>query len=409
MSSSRTARYFDVLALPRVRTTFGAALVGRSAYALVFLPLLYAVEDATGSIALAGTAVALFGATASFLAPVRAWLIDRFGARRVLTLLVVLFAAVLAALAVTSMVGGSGVLLIGLAAGAGVVAPPLGPSMRVAWGVLAPDPALLRKGLSLDSVMEDLLYLAGPSIAGIALAFVAPGPLLFAPAGLVLVGGVLFTSTPTVGALTRSAVRTPEAKTGRPLILERRFVGLLLPVLVAGGISGTLGVAVPVVLAADGGTAAVGIALGLFAGGSVLGGLLFGALTVKASPARQLVVLSAGLLVASSAVAVASGVVVVSIVLVAAGVFLSPVMIVAYVAASTAGADHQRNVATTWVNTSHNIGGAAGSALAGVLIQLAGVTTAIGGTVAAALLLLVVSAVLGRPDRILVEAPGQRI
>jgi len=66
MSSIRTARYFDVLALPNVPLTFGAALVGRSAYALVILPLLYAVSEATGSVALAGVAVAIYGATASF-------------------------------------------------------------------------------------------------------------------------------------------------------------------------------------------------------------------------------------------------------------------------------------------------------------------------------------------------------
>ncbi|WDH79059.1 hypothetical protein PTQ19_01050 [Microbacterium esteraromaticum] len=99
MQSTRTARYIDVLRLPRVLGTFGAALIGRGAYALVFLPLLYAVTDATGSVGLAGIAVGLYGAGASFLAPVRAWFIDHFGARRILAMLVVLFSATLAATA----------------------------------------------------------------------------------------------------------------------------------------------------------------------------------------------------------------------------------------------------------------------------------------------------------------------
>lgn len=154
MTSTRTARYVDVLALPRVPRTFGAALVGRAAYALVFLPLLYAVSEATGSIALAGGAVAAYGAAASFLAPTRAWFIDRFGARRVLSVLVVLFASALVATAVASLLSGSAGLLIASATVAGAVAPPLGPTMRVAWGSLAPDDDHLRTGLSLDAVVE---------------------------------------------------------------------------------------------------------------------------------------------------------------------------------------------------------------------------------------------------------------
>lgn len=405
MPSIRTARYSDVLTLPRVPATFGAALIGRAAYALVLLPLLYAVTDATGSVALAGAAVALYGATASFLAPVRAWFIDRFGARRTLTILVLLFGGTLAAMASTALVQGPAALLITLAAVAGAVAPPLGPTMRVAWGALTPDDVLLRKGLSLDAVVEELLYLVGPAVAGLGLALISPGAALFVPAGLVIVGGLLFVATPAIGEMGPSRRATRAVKRGRPLILEARFVGLLLPALVAGGISGTLTVAVPVALAGSGGPAAAGIALGLFAGGSALGGLLYGALTVPGSPARQLVLLATALLAASSLVAVASGAVAVSIVLVIAGLFFSPVMIVAYVAAHTVGGGHRQNSATTWVNTSHNLGGAAGSALAGVLIQSTGVPTAIAGTAAAALVLLVISSVLSRRR----SEPGPRV
>ena len=101
MPSPRTARYVDVLALPHVPLTFGTALLGRTAYALVFLPLLYAVQQGTGSIALAGTAVAIYGATASFLAPARAFLIDRYGARPVLAALILAFGLMLTAIAAT--------------------------------------------------------------------------------------------------------------------------------------------------------------------------------------------------------------------------------------------------------------------------------------------------------------------
>lgn len=397
MQSSRAARYFDVLALPLVPATFGTALIGRSAYALVFLPLLYAVTDATGSVALAGLAVGLYGAGASFLAPVRAWFIDRYGARRTLSVLVFVFGGALTAIAAASLLRADGIVLIVLAAVAGTFAPPLGPSMRVAWGKLAPTNELLKKSLSLDAVVEELLYLGGPAAAGIALAFISPGTALLVPAGLVLLGGLLFVSTRTLGDMgPRSVVAKDDSTPGRPLLLDPRFVGVLLPTMVAGAISGSISISVPVVLANDGGPAAAGIALGLFAGGSAVGGLLFGALRVPGSPIRQLVIFTATLVAVSSLIAFATGAVAVSVVLAAAGLFFSPVMIVAYLAAHHAGGEHRQNSATTWVNTSHNIGASAGSAVAGVAIQATTVPNAIGGLAAAAAVLLAASIVMER-------------
>ncbi len=392
-----SARYRDALALPHTLFTFCAALLGRAAYALVLLPLLYAVTEASGSLALAGAAVAAYGAGASFLAPARALLIDCFGARRVLAALIVSFCAALTVLAVTTLAGGPGTSLVILAALAGVVAPPLGPTMRVAWGILAPSPELLKKGLSVDAVAEELLYLLGPALAGLALSLIAPGYALLIPAVLVLVGGLLFVATPVVGAMggrSRSRERTTPAE--RSLLRRPRFVAVLIPVFVAGAVSGNLSVAVPAMVAEDGGAALAGIALGLFAGGSAVGGLLYGALHVRGSTMCQLVVLSTALLLASSASAFVAGGVALSLVLAGAGLFFSPVMVIAYAAAHVEGGEHRRNAATTWVNTSHNIGSSAATAVAGGLIQFAGVSAAVLATAGVLALLLVGAMLLSR-------------
>ncbi|GGL06796.1 hypothetical protein GCM10007382_28530 [Salinibacterium xinjiangense] len=167
MPSLRNARSIDVLKLPHVPFTFLSALIGRSAYALVILPLLFTVQATSGSVATAGIAIAAYGATASFLAPFRARLIDRLGRRPVLLLLAVAFGGMPLALAIGASVAWSGVTMVIFAALAGSVAPPLGPAMRVAWSGLAKEPALLRKALSFDAVVEELLYLVGPVAAGL--------------------------------------------------------------------------------------------------------------------------------------------------------------------------------------------------------------------------------------------------
>lgn len=396
MSSSRTARYFDVLSVPHVPFTFGVALAGRTAYALVFLPLLYIVEQASGSIALAGITVALYGAGAAFLAPARAWLIDRYGASRVLRILVVAFGATLAAVAAASLLDAHGAIFLVLASVAGAVAPPLGPTMRVAWGRLMPDAEYLRKALSFDAVVEELLYLAGPAVTGLALAFFAPGVVLMVPAVLVIAGGLLFISAHVVREMPSRKTSTSDAPRLASLLSRGAFVGILVPVLVAGGVSGALSVAVPALMANHGGPAAAGVALGLFAGGSAVGGLLFGVLRVPGSAARQLVVLTGALLAISSLLAFAAGAVAVSVVLTAAGLSFSPIMIVAYVAAQVAGGEHQQSSATTWVNTSHNIGASAGSAAAGILVQWIGVSLSVLAVVGVGLALVATGGMLAR-------------
>lgn len=91
-----------------------------------------------------------------------------------------------------------------------------------------------------------------------------------------------------------------------------------------------------------------------------------------------------------------TGAVSVTIVLAAAGLFFSPVMIVAYFAAHQAGGEYRQNSATTWVNASHNTEASLGSAVEGILIQAASVPAATVGIVAGAAVLLIASTVLGK-------------
>ena len=399
MRSTQNARYVDVLQLPHVPLTFLSALVGRSAYALVILPLLFAVQATTGSVATAGIAVAAYGVTASFLAPFRARLIDRHGRRPVLLVLAVAFGGVLATLAVGAFTLWPGATMVVLAGIAGSVAPPLGPAMRVAWSELAREPVLLRKALSLDAVIEELLYLVGPAAAGFALMVIEPGLVLLVPAVLVILGTVLFVSSPAIRHTPhiKPAIDTSaggSAARGRTLLGNTHFIGLLLPAVVAGLVSGNLTIAIPAAFPGTEGAAAAGIVLGLFAGGSAVGGLVFGALRIPGQARVQVIAMAVVLMVLSTAVGLTGDVVWMTVTVVAAGVFFSPVMIVAYFAANDFGGEHRKTESTTWVNTSHNIGAAAGSALAGIVIEAAGVNESFLTVGGVALLLLVVASVL---------------
>jgi MFS family permease len=394
MPSIRNARYIDVLTLQHAPRPFLSALLARSAYALVILPLFYAVQETSGSVSTAGIAVAAYGATASFLAPFRAQLIDRHGRRVMLLLLALSFGGSIAAMAVGALLSWTGTVMVVLAALAGAVAPPIGPSMRVAWSELAPQPLMLRKALSFDSVVEELLYLVGPAASGFALTVFAPGIVLLVPAVLVVAGTLLFVSAPAIRRVATIVVEDSTPPLRRPTLLGNpRFLGLLLPSVVAGVISGNLTIAVPAAFSGTSGAAAAGIVLGLFAAGSAVGGLIFGAMPTAGRPRFQVILMALILASVSTLVGVIWGPegngLWMAVAIVSAGLFFSPVMIAACFGANDFGGGTRKTESTTWVNTSHNIGGAAGSAVAGVVIQASGVSQSffVAGALSLALLI----------------------
>lgn len=395
MPSVPTARYVDVLAQPNVLVTFSASLLGRSAYAIVLLPLLYAAQSASGSVAVAGAVVGCYGAGASLLAPARAWVIDRYGARRALLWFIAAFSTTLATIAVASLQSPSAPLLIALGAVLGAMAPPLGPTMRVAWGTLAPAPPLLRKAMSLDTVTEEVLYLTGPALAGLLLAGTSPSVALIVPAAAALIGGTAFALSPTVGAMRGSGGgrrvehRPRTTRTAAPL-RNPNFIGVLLRVLVGGGIAGALTITVPSLLA-EKGPGTVGIALACFAGGSAVGGMFYGALKFSGGAGTQSLALAGALVLLSAPIALRTDVAWVCAVLFVAGLCFSPLMIVAYLSAHAEGGARHQNAATTWVNTAHNLGSAAASALTGWSMQAMSAPAAVTSTHLTAATILVAS------------------
>ncbi|MGW2900162.1 MFS transporter, partial [Streptomyces sp. NPDC001212] len=92
--------YAAVLRVPHARRTFTAALTARLSYGMVALSVMLSVTRATGSYAVSGAVMSLFGATSVFLMPLRASLVDRYGPRRALFPMAALYGALLCALAV---------------------------------------------------------------------------------------------------------------------------------------------------------------------------------------------------------------------------------------------------------------------------------------------------------------------
>ncbi|MGY6025883.1 MFS transporter [Streptomyces spinosirectus] len=408
MSTQSVARptYAVVLHLPYARRTFAAALLGRLSYGIVPLSVMLAVTRATGSYAVAGTAMALFGGTSVFLSPARAALIDRHGPRRALVPMAAAYAALLGLL--TALVWRPGAVppfLVGtVTAAAGACTPPLGPTMRAVWGQLTEDRALLQRAYSLDGVAEELLFVSGPLIVGVLVGFAPPTAGIVFGTCLMAAGTAAFVRSPAVRAMGHVERETRARRAAAPRGALR---GVLRPVLAAAGVGLALGAVDLVVVAFAGqrhyGDDAVAWTLAALSAGSAAGGLLNGAVAWRAPARARLPLTVAGLAPALLGAALAPGLGTLALALAAAGFFVAPALTTAYLTADEAAAPEARVRAGAWVNTGVNAGSTAGAAGAGVL--LGGLSTALCFTAAAAAALLtalVTAWGVARTDR-----PGQ--
>src|SRR4029453_2622055 len=115
----------------------------------------------------AGAASAAIALTSGLLAPVRGRLVDRLGQPRGLPPMALAFAAALAGLvAVAGPGAGSVAATVGLAAVAGAGGPPLGAAMRGLWLSLFGRGPRLQTAYALDAVLDELLFVTGPLLAG---------------------------------------------------------------------------------------------------------------------------------------------------------------------------------------------------------------------------------------------------
>ncbi|WP_405869306.1 MULTISPECIES: MFS transporter [unclassified Streptomyces] len=370
MSSTSVARptYAVVLRIPHARRTFAAALLGRLSYGIVPLSVMLAVNRASGSYAVAGTVMALFGGTSVFLSPARAALIDRYGPRRTLVPMVAAYAALLGLLTLLVRRPGavSPLVLGAVTAAAGACTPPLGPTMRAVWGRLAPDRALLQRAYSLDGVAEELLFVSGPLLVGVLMRFAPPAAGIVFGTALIVVGTAGFVSSPAV-----RAVRPGDRKARRAAGGRRVLRGLGRPVAATAAVGLALGVVDLLVVAfTEGhgyGADSVAWILAALSTGSAVGGLLNGAVTWGSSAVVRLPLLIAGLGLALLGAGLVPGLATLAVVVAVAGFFVSPALTTAYLIADEAAAPEARVQAGAWVNTAVNAGSTGGAAAAGAL------------------------------------------
>ena len=267
---SVAASYRGLFAEPVLRRLAVADVCARLPQGMVSITLLL-VAAQHASMAVAGLVVAGYTLGQAVTGPVRGRLADRRGLIPVAVACGTGYALALLALLGGALAQAPAGLLIGAAAVAGLVNPPLSPGMRSLWSAHA-GARFTPTAFALDAAVFDLAYITGPVLASALATGIAPAAAL----GLMLV--LTGVAVAVIGRRARRPEHPPEAASPRWLVLRSSALRRLLvtAALVNAAISATE-VALTAYVRHHHALWASGPLLAEVSIGSILGSLLLGA------------------------------------------------------------------------------------------------------------------------------------
>jgi MFS family permease len=374
MRAMRLGRYREVLGAPGVArlalfTTIGRLPFGILPFALVLLMREESYGYGEVGAVLAAEALAV-GVTAAFVGR----LIDRAGQTRVILVTGAITAAAIVGdvLAILEHAPTAWVVAISVVQGATV--PPISASMRALWSRLVPE-RLVDSAYALDAIQLELIFVVGPLItAGVASAW-TPAAALLLCAALYASAAVGFALSPAsrAAAPDRDAARTRLGALGAPGM--RTLISAASVTAISFGV---LEVGLPAFAESEGSPALAGLLITAWSIGSLAGGLWYGAREWRMPGGQRAILLTGALALGSAPLAFAGSLELMAVLLIGTGFALAPLGATTATLISRIAPAGTATEAYSWQIVANVVGAATGSLLAGLLVEHASVSWALG-------------------------------
>jgi predicted MFS family arabinose efflux permease len=366
------ARYANLLALPDVLQAFVSSFIGRIPIGIAGLAILLLVQSVEGSYAQAGLIGASYVTGLAMAAPLLGRMIDRIGPRHVLAACAVLYPAALLALIAALLNRAPTATSLLFAALAGASFPPVTACQRAWLRQKLGEDTLLTAALSLDALLVELVFIAGPLLVALLVAVFSPAAAVVAAAICGLLGSLQFMHARALVSWSR-ATHFPRAILG-PLA-EPRFALLLVLVCCYASVFGLVEIGVAAFAAEAGRPALAGVFLGVMSVGSAAGALAYGTRHWRLSLARQFSYSLALMGLGIAPLALVSQTFAFALWCVIAGVAMTPTLIIqATLVVKSVRAEHATE-GFTWSATALLAGVGIGLATGGLLLEQGAVST----------------------------------
>ena len=268
-------RYRELFAFPQVISLGIAAFPARVAYGMIGLGIFFKAEQETGSVAIAGFAIGLYSLASSLTAGIRGSVMDRWGQKWTLRILVPAYSALI--LSLNQMETSRSILITTFILG--ITSPPINLSVRPLWKDLVPQ-TYLRTAYAFDSAMMSATSVVGPVIVTSLALSSRPYLALDAVAALIFTGGVALGLT----RVSRNWVPEKKVKGQGNLLSNRAMQLLMFEGCFIGFGWGVFDVAVPAFATQEDVQHRVAWIFAAFGIATVVGGLLGGLVSKKLAP-----------------------------------------------------------------------------------------------------------------------------
>jgi predicted MFS family arabinose efflux permease len=363
-------RYRQALAWPGALRFSAAAFIGRSQISMFGLGTVLLISSLTGRYGLAGAVSATGAAAYAVVSPLIAREADRRGQQAVLRPLMLVFGAATAALIAGAQTHAPDWVLLVSSAAAGAATPQLGSMVRTRWSALLGGSDLVQAAYSLESVAEEVIFVAGPVLVTLLATEVQAASGLIVAAGTCLIGSLWLaaqkTTEPPVEAAEGPARR-------RGAVVPARSLFTLAPVFMFfGALLAAIDLSTVDFAARHGHKPLAGLILGGYAGGSALGGLWYGSKVWRAPLRRRFMVTVALVALGTATFWVVPNLGALAAVLLVSGLVLAPMLITGFTIIEQQATAGRLTEAMAWLISALSLGTALGSAVAGQVIDSGG-------------------------------------
>ncbi len=262
--------YRAILTLPGVRRLVVSSIIARVGITMWPLALFLLVREQLGSYSLAGAALGAATLGGALAAPGQGLAIDRSGQTRVLALCSACYGALVI---VTAVSGLPAPALLALCLAGGAFTPSVWACTRVLWPGLAPNRTLLESAYATDAIAAEISFLAGPLALALTVAVMSARASVLVAGVLAVLGTAWFAASPA----SRSWRATRVARRRAGVLSTRGLRTVVICIVATAFMTGTVQVALSSLAVQQGSPSAAGLLLTVYGVGSVLFGTWYGA------------------------------------------------------------------------------------------------------------------------------------
>ncbi|MDQ4038468.1 MAG: MFS transporter [Actinomycetota bacterium] len=395
--------------LLRVSGAFSFSSMGflaRMPISMTGLGAVLLIAGETGRYGVAGIIAGVLALSFAIISPQVARMVDRFGQARVLRPTVLLFgAAGVGFVAAVELQAPIWTWFL-LAAITGASGPNIGSMVRARWVNVLDDPATRQTAFAFESVVDEIVFVIGPPLVTFLATAISP-PVGFLTAIIIgLIGGMGFATLTSTEPPVARADKSAGARRG---VLIPALISVTITYIAVGTVFGAMDVVVVAYADEQGQIGMSGLILAVYAAGSLIAGLAYGAVAWQRGLAGRFLLTTLAFGVAASGFLLVNSLLVLAGLAFLAGATIAPVLVSGLSLVESRLPRSALTEGLAWTTTGITIGVTLGASISGSVVDAIGAERSfivqVAGAGSAAVLAAIGYVVVRRSDR----GVGQRI